>query len=407
MEERKRFATRVFGTVLGAMLMLSAVTGCTALTEVAKSASAAASSAAEKTAESASNVPTVARSGSLPDAASAAEKISPSVVYISAESQQQSGFGGMSGSSSSSGSGIIIKSDGHILTNNHVIEGASAVTVTIDGSKYTAKVVGTDAATDLAVLKIDKTGLPAASTGTPKSLQVGEWVIAVGFPYGLDRTVTFGIVSGLGRTTVQSSASELTAYTNLIQTDASINPGNSGGALADIEGRVVGVNTLIESGTGENTGIGFAIPIDFAMYVADQLMETGSAQHAYLGVGVGDTTLPYDTGERATAGAAVQSVESGSPAEKAGIEPGDILTKIGDQTIESSSDVFTAVRSHKPNETLSIEFSRDGKSKSASVTLSGKTSQQSSTTPQQQQQESGGFGNGFPNGSGGLPEGHP
>ncbi|HET6351311.1 MAG TPA: trypsin-like peptidase domain-containing protein [Coriobacteriia bacterium] len=402
MADRKALATRVFGVALALLLTAGAATGCTAALK-SQSAQAPKSSTSQST--NGATGPEAPLSGELPDVATASGKISPSVVFVEAASTQQNSMTGASGTATSSGSGIIIKSDGYILTNNHVVEDSSKITVTIDGAKYTAKVVGTDAATDLAVLKIAKTGLPAATIGAPKSLKVGQWVIAVGFPYGLDKTVTFGIVSGLGRATIQSSSSELTAYTNLIQTDASINPGNSGGALADLNGQVLGVNTLIESKTGENTGIGFAIPIDFAMNVADQIMKTGSAQHAYLGVGVGDTKLNYDSGQRTTTGAAISIVESGSPAEKAGLRNSDIITKIGDQVIETSSDVFTAVRSHKPGDKITIEFTRKGEKMSADATLVGKTSKQ---VQQTQQQSPGGYNNGLPNGSSGqLPPGHP
>jgi len=322
-----------------------------------------------------------------PDVTAAAKTVSPSVVSVTVFQQ-----GRGTQMAAGNGSGIVIRQDGYILTNNHVVASASGETVTLGTEKVPAKVVGTDPATDLAVLKVDKTGLDAAEIGDPKSLQVGQWVIAVGFPFGLDRTVTLGIVSGLGRTTIQPSQSDVTAYTNLIQTDASINPGNSGGALADLAGRVVGVNALIESASGQNAGIGFAIPIDFAMYIADQLIKTGSAKHAFMGIGV-STSGSNGQGQ----GAVVESVEKGSPAADAGLRIRDVITRIGNTDITNAEDVFAAVRARRPGQRVAVRFTRNGQTQTVTVTLTGRASKPS---PPQSQDGSG--SGGMP-----LPPGHP
>lgn len=303
----------------------------------------------------------------------AAEKVLPSVVNVSTlKAGENPNTGDDTEVPLGAGSGVIIKKDGYVLTNNHVIEGSDEVVVKIDDKDLTAKVVGRDPATDLAVIKIETDGLDAAEIGNPDDLKVGEWLIAVGFPFGLDKTVTAGIVSALGKTTIQPTQNDVTAYTNLIQTDAAINPGNSGGALADLDGQVVGINTLIESQTGQSAGIGFAIPIDFAMEIADQLIENGKAEHAFLGVSI-ESANPHGIPGK-TGGATVEGVESGSPAAKAEIRKGDVIVKIGNKTIETSADVFAAVRSAKPGDKVEIELKRDGKTVTVETTLAARSS---------------------------------
>lgn len=297
-------------------------------------------------------------------------KVLPSVVNIAVE--QTDAFG----SSSGVGSGVIIRSDGYILTNNHVVEGASKIVVSLGTTDLIARVVGTDPASDLAVIKIDRTGLPAATLGSSASLQVGETVIAVGSPFGLDKTVTAGIVSALHRTNLTQVQSGVSSYTNLIQTDAPINPGNSGGALADLSGSVVGINTLILSptgqlGTSQSAGIGFAIPIDFARAIADQLIAGKRIQHPYLGVSAATVTpeiaqfysLPVESG------ALVQQVAAGSPAEAAGIKVGDIIVRIGQATVATSEEVFAAVRASSIGTTVQVEVAREGGHLTVQATL--------------------------------------
>lgn len=305
-------------------------------------------------------------------------KVTPSVVSIAVEQTSLDRFTGRTVTRQvANGSGVIIRSDGHILTNDHVIAGADRLVVTIGVDEMAATVVGRDSSSDLAVIRVERSGLPAAELGSSADLRVGQPVVAIGSPFGLDKTVTTGIVSALGRTSFAESAeAQLTAYTALIQTDAAINPGNSGGALCDAGGRVVGINTLIQSPSGsvgapQSAGIGFAIPIDYARTIADELIETGRATHPYMGVSTVTITrtialqyeLPVDQG------ALIQQVQPGSPAEAAGLERGDIIVRIGDTAIRGTEDVFTAVRGARVGATVEVVVYRDDAERSASVTL--------------------------------------
>ncbi len=299
-----------------------------------------------------------------------AAKVVPSVVNIVVDLQSRFG------TSSGVGSGVIIRQDGYILTNNHVVESATKIVVRLGTTDYTATVVGTDPSSDLAVVKIAKTGLTAATLGTSADLQVGESVIAVGSPFGLDKTVTSGIVSALHRTNLTQDTSGVTAYTNLIQTDAPINPGNSGGALADLSGAVVGINTLILSpagqlGTSQSAGIGFAIPIDFAKGIADQLIAGKKIVHPFLGVSTAtvDQAIAQSYSLPVSSGALVQQVTPGSPAAAAGIKVGDIIIRVDQTTIATSEDVFTAVRSGTAGQKIEIEVVRGSQKLTLQATL--------------------------------------
>jgi putative serine protease PepD len=296
----------------------------------------------------------------------AAAKVLPSVVNVAVSSPAFSGVG----------SGIILRSDGYILTNNHVVEGATRITVTFGTNDLPARVVGTDPTTDIAVIHVAKTGLPAAAIGSAMTLKVGETVIAIGSPFGLDKTVTSGIVSALHRSDLESGMSGITSYTNLIQTDAAINPGNSGGALADLSGAVVGMNTLIQSpsgtlGAAQSAGIGFAIPIDFAKSVADTIIAGKKVTHPYLGASYLTVTpdLAAFYGLGASSGALVQDVTSGSPAASAGIRVGDIIVKFGTHTIASMEDLFAAVDGSTVGAPIPVELDRNGRTVTVSVTL--------------------------------------
>ncbi|KAB2864648.1 MAG: trypsin-like serine protease, partial [Bauldia sp.] len=224
----------------------------------------------------------------------------------------------------SAGSGVIVDAQkGYILTNHHVIEGASEIAVTLkDRRRFTAELVGSDKATDIALVRIDASNLTALRLGDSGSLRVGDSVVAIGNPFGLGQTVTSGIVSALGR-----SGLNVEGYEDFIQTDASINPGNSGGALVTADGRLVGINTAIIAPAGGNVGIGFAVPIDMASAVMKQLIEHGEVRRGRIGVAIQDLTpdLAEALGIRETHGAVVASVESGSPAAEAGIQAGDII----------------------------------------------------------------------------------
>ncbi|MDI6713203.1 MAG: trypsin-like peptidase domain-containing protein [Anaerosomatales bacterium] len=314
--------------------------------------------------------------GEVSFAEAVAAKATPSVVFVQIEQLRFDPFTGRTVARAvGNGSGVIIRPDGYILTNNHVVAGADRLVVTVGAEDVTATVVGTDPSTDLAVVKVDRSGLPAAEIGSSAELRVGQPVVAIGAPWGLEKTVTAGIISALGRSSVAEGASGLTAYTSLIQTDAAINPGNSGGALCDARGRVIGINTLIQSTSGAFAGIGFAIPIDFAMGVANEIIETGRATHPFLGVAT--ATIDEATAERfglpVSAGAYVQNVVSGSPAEEAGIRAGDIIVRIGKDEIASVEDVFAAVRSHKVGEKVEVEVVRGNKRLTLTATLAADT----------------------------------
>lgn len=320
-----------------------------------------------------------------------ASKDISSVVCIYVYTQNSgvsSFFGGVADDSDSSGetesslgSGVILSKDGYILTNYHVIEGASSLKVSVNGSTLDAKVVGSDESSDLAVIKVNATGLTPIEIGKSSDLKVGEWVMAIGSPYGMEQSVSTGIVSATNRSSASLQASDSSAvYTNMIQTDAAINPGNSGGALVDSDGKLIGINTMIASNSDSNSGVGFAIPVDYAINIAEQLIKGETPSHAQLGVSM--ATVNSQTAKRyglkVDSGAYVNSVSSGSAADDAGIQNGDIITKIGDTEITSATDAMIAVRSHNPGDKVTVEFNRDGETKSVEVTLGKDTDSSSS-----------------------------
>jgi putative serine protease PepD len=306
----------------------------------------------------------VTTSGTAEAAAAAALK---RVVTLNVTGAQQSG----------TGSGVIIRADGYILTNQHVVaaaENGGSITATLpDGRTVPAKIVGTDTVTDLAVVKVSASGLTAATFADSDAVKIGQTVVAVGSPLGLDGTVTEGIVSALHRPT--TGGSDNTAVIDALQTDAAINPGNSGGALVDLAGRVVGINQSIATassggGPGQgssagNIGIGFAIPSNTAARVSEQLITSGKATHAYLGVQAGSG------GESATpgTGATLASVESGGPAAAAGLKAGDVVTKIGDRVIDGSEELVAAVRSYAPGDKVTLTIRRGDAEQTVTVTL--------------------------------------
>lgn len=308
-----------------------------------------------------------------------AQKALPLVVNINVYTASQSQAQGFMRSSStqeytqsSLGSGVILSDDGYILTNYHVIEGADKLQVVASGGEYEAKVVGTDPSSDLAVIKIEASGLPAVEIGSSSDLVTGEWVMAVGSPFGLEQSVSTGIVSAVSRSSSSLYSSESEAiYTNMIQTDAAINPGNSGGALVDKNGKLIGINTLIASTSGSSSGVGFAIPVDYAMKIAEQIIAGQTPSHAQLGVSL--TTVNSSVAARynlpVSEGAYVTRVTSNSGASKAGIAEGDIITKVGDSKVTSASDLIIAVRSHNPGDTVSVTFNRSGSEQTVDVVL--------------------------------------
>lgn len=255
------------------------------------------------------------------------------------------------------GSGFIVSPDGVILTNAHVVQGADEVTVKLhDRREFRAKVVGADPRTDVAVLKIDAKNLPVAPIGNSNKLAAGEWVLAIGSPYGLESTVTAGVVSATGRNLQDGQVP-------FIQTDVAVNPGNSGGPLFNTRGEVVGINSQIYSQTGGYQGLSFSIPIDVAVKIKDQIMTTGKVQHAKLGVAVQEVGQEFADSFRldTPGGALISSVERGGPAERAGLKSGDVIRGINGQPIQSSGDLSSRVSLSKPGERVALDVWRDGK----------------------------------------------
>jgi serine protease DegQ len=265
------------------------------------------------------------------------------------------------------GSGVIVSEQGLILTNNHVIAAADEIEVALpDGRKISAKIVGTDPDTDLALIKIDSDHLPAITFASSEKLNVGDVVLAIGNPFGVGQTVTQGIVSALGR-----SHLGINIYENFIQTDASINPGNSGGALIDTEGNLVGVNSAIYSRSGGSMGIGFAIPAALARQVVDQIITQGTVTRGWIGVEVQDITPELAESFKLTLaqGALIAGVLRGGPADKAGIHPGDILLEIEGKTVTDSSSMLNLIAVLKPNQRATMRISRAEKTMDISVLI--------------------------------------
>ncbi|WP_297460980.1 DegQ family serine endoprotease [Ferrovum sp.] len=268
--------------------------------------------------------------------------------------------------SSSMGSGFIIRPDGYILTNGHVVQGADEVTVKLlDKREFKAKVIGIDPKTDVALLKIDATGLPTIKAGDPAKARVGEWVVAIGSPFGFESTVTKGIISAKGRSLPQET------LVPFIQTDVPINPGNSGGPLFDMKGEVIGINSQIYSRTGGYMGLSFAIPIDVALQVADQLRLHGKVSRGWLGVVIQEVTkeLADSFGLPKAEGALVVAVQKGSPAERAGIRPSDIILRFDGKAVSNQTDLPRIVSAIKSGAEVSAVVWRKGAEHSLSVSV--------------------------------------
>jgi serine protease Do len=270
------------------------------------------------------------------------------------------------------GSGVIYRPDGYIVTNNHVVEGASEVEVAFaDGTTEEGEVIGGDEFTDLAVVQVDRDGLPAARFGEGDDLVPGQLAVAIGSPQGFQSTVTSGVISGVGRELPAELTGGDTALVDLVQTDAPISPGSSGGALADRSGEVVGVNVAyVPPGAGAES-LGFAIPSATVVSVADQLIEDGEAVHPYLGISLTDLTseAAEGFGTAAESGALVTEVVTGGPADEAGIEPGDVVTAVESAVVEDSGDLLSALRGHAPGETVELTVSRDGEERAIDLRL--------------------------------------
>jgi S1-C subfamily serine protease len=292
--------------------------------------------------------------------------------------------------SEATGSGFLIDNDGHVLTNAHVVEGAKSVTVQLgDGSEQNAQVIGTDPSSDVALLKVDNTeGASPLPLGDSSKVQVGDPVVAIGNPFALDRTVTSGIVSGLER---QTQAPNGFSISDVIQTDAAINPGNSGGPLIDGAGQVIGINSQIESQSGGNEGVGFAVPIKTAADVVSQLENGGQVHQAYLGISGGDITpeVAHALNLPVTQGVLIERVLSGGPADDAGIKGatgqatiagqtfpvgGDIITKVDGKAVTGMDDVISAVNDQKPGDEITLTVWSDGHQRDVSVKLGDRPS---------------------------------
>jgi serine protease DegQ len=259
--------------------------------------------------------------------------------------------------SSSLGSGVIVGPEGYILTNHHVIEAADEIEVALaDGRKAPARVVGTDPETDLAVVKVNLTDLPAVTFGNPAKLAVGDMVLAIGNPFGVGQTVTMGIVSALGR-----SHLGISTFENFIQTDAAINPGNSGGALVDASGNLVGINSAIYSRSGGSLGIGFTIPADLARQVMEQIVRTGSVTRGWIGVEVQDITADIAESFKLPSanGALIAGVVRGAPAEKAGVKPGDILLAVDANPVLDSNSMLNLIAALEPGKDATLKILRN------------------------------------------------
>jgi putative serine protease PepD len=277
------------------------------------------------------------------------------VVEITVTSQQ--GFG----SSQAQGSGFVYDTAGHIVTNQHVADGATSIRVRFaNGKSYNATVVGTDASTDLAVLKVDAptSVLHPLSLGDSTQLEVGDGVVAIGSPFGLEETVTTGIVSALHR---QMTSPNNFTIANSIQTDAAINHGNSGGPLLNMQGQLIGVNAQIESDSGGNDGVGFAIPSSTVRSVVSQILATGTAKHAYLGVALDDSSSPL--------GARIDQVTTDTPAADAGLRVGDVVTAVGDKSISTGDGLRAAVEARSPGDKLDLTIVRNGNTEHVTVKL--------------------------------------
>jgi S1-C subfamily serine protease len=301
-----------------------------------------------------------------------ASVLSPSVVQINVSGIKQTPYGAQK--QEGMGSGVIYRSDGYIITNNHVVEGSRKVEIAFaDGTTAGGEVVGKDPTTDIAVVSVDRNDLPAARFTSADPI-VGQLAVAVGSPSGFESTVTSGIVSGTGREVPAeyTGGSQAPSLVDLIQTDAAISPGNSGGALADREGRVIGINVayLPPAETGAEN-IGFAIPSATAVSVADQLIENGEAVHPYLGIYLTDLTQEAASrfGSSVDSGALIEEVEPGSPADDAGIQRGDIVIAAGSEEVRSSGDLLSALRDYMPGDTVGLTVLRNGEKTTLQVSL--------------------------------------
>ncbi len=388
---------------LGALLAVAIGFGGFAIWQGAMGVANSGSSQAQLGSSESSTINADEQDLTLPEAV--AKKALPSVAAIDVYTNQSSGFtgNGNSGTStlaqSSLGSGVVLTKDGYIVTNYHVIEGADALKVTVAGEQYDADIVGSDPSSDLAVVKAkDVNGLTPVEVGNSDSLTIGEWVMTIGSPFGLEQSVATGIVSATSRSQIMdsgtdqygNSSGQTTIYPNMIQTDAAINPGNSGGALVDADGKLIGINTLITSYSGNYSGVGFAIPVNYAMGIAQQIIDGKTPTHAQLGVSLSTVSpqIAQRYGFAVDSGAYIASVQSGSGAASAGLQEGDIVTKFDGNKVASADDLMLDVRSKNPGDKVTLEVNRSGETKQIEVTLGSDESTQAASTQKNSAQES-------------------
>ena len=289
-----------------------------------------------------------------------------------------------------SGSGVIISSDGYIVTNNHVVKGAGEHGIKVvltDKREFDAKVIGLDENTDLAVIKIEASDLPVMSLGNSDNIQVGEWVLAIGNPLGLNYTVTAGIVSALGRNIGVNGGGY--AIENFIQTDAAINPGNSGGALVDVNGQLVGINSAIKTNTGYYQGYGFAIPVNIVKSVTQELIRSGKVVRGYIGVQIQtvDETMAKGLGLDKAKGVLVQSVQKGGGGDEAGLQAGDVILSVDGKEVNASNELQVIINSKRPGDIAKLTVFRDGKTIEKDVTLKPRAEEEKQTSMNNTQEE--------------------
>ncbi|MPV38834.1 PDZ domain-containing protein [Georgenia subflava] len=367
-------------TAAGAALLASFGTAGLTGAFDAEAPTTASTSAAAPDSSGGNAQPVVTSTTDDPDWANVAAAVRPSVVAIDVRTSQGAG----------AGSGVILDDDGNILTNDHVVGDAvdGGIVVTLaDGRMYEATIAGLDPATDLAVITLTDPpeDLAPATLGSSDDVLVGDPVVAIGNPLGLSSTVTTGIVSALDRPVTTVDAPQMpgqqgtSVTTNAIQVDAAINPGNSGGPLFDAGGRVIGINSSIASmsgggsGAAGSIGLGFAIPIDLASQIADQLIENGVAEHAYLGVYMSDGTA--EVGDAVRAGAKVEQVEPGTPADEAGVQPGDVIVRVDDDPVMGAESLTGYVRQYTSGEDITLTVVRDGAEVELTATLTAREDQ--------------------------------
>ena len=407
---RKTSSGRTFGTAFaGAALACVIAFGC--FTVYQNVTGAPSGSSVTLGASTNTEIQAQSTDDTLPEAV--AQKCLPSVAAIDVYTAQASTdmFGRSTSSSgalteSSLGSGVVLSEDGYIVTNNHVVAGADALKVTVGGEEYDADVVGTDESSDIAVIKLrNASGLTPIEIGDSDNLTIGEWVMSIGSPFGLEQSVATGIVSATSRSQIMSNSESsgsdgygygygygrsssqsggYTIYPNMIQTDAAINPGNSGGALVDSNGKLIGINTLITSYSGNYSGVGFAIPVNYAVNIAQQIIEGKTPTHAQLGVSLSTVNSQNAKryGLKVDSGAYISAVNSGSGAAEAGLEEGDIVTKFDGNSVSSASDLMLDVRSKNPGDKVTLEVNRNGETKQLQVTLGSDESSQAAPTTQ-------------------------